>query len=88
MILESPPRKAEGTLLSQQRAQRRDEAVGILLVVVDVRADAQAAQAWRDVNVLRRQLLGERIGSAVAEAEAQDMRRPHARLGDDHTRIA
>src|SRR5262249_21994263 len=57
-----------------QPAKGREEAVDILLVVVDVRADAHAPDAGCDVDLLRRQPFDQLLRHAVRKFWAQDMR--------------
>src|ERR1043166_56736 len=59
-----------------------DEAVDVDLVVVDVRADAQAAEPRSDVDVLGRQALEQPLRHAARKAQAENMRRAPARGGN------
>src|SRR6185437_13225512 len=65
-------------LRSADSPEHRDEAIDIRLVVVDVRADAQAAEPRRGVDILGGKALDELRRHAVAKAQTQDVRRAHA----------
>ena len=60
-------------------AEHFDEALDVLLVVVDVRADAQPAEPRRGIDVLRGELLGQIGRHALGEAEAEHVRRAQLR---------
>src|SRR5688572_7024273 len=66
-------RGVHGVSLSERDfAEHFDEALDILLVVVDVRADAQTAEPRRGVHVLRGEALGQVGRHALGEADAED----------------
>src|SRR5260370_27853947 len=65
-----------GGSLERGLAEHLDKALDVLLVIVDVRADAQPPQSRSGVHVLGRQLLRQVGRHAVGETDAQDMRRP------------
>src|SRR5262247_1997693 len=53
-------------------AKGRNKALDVVLVVVDVRTDAHASDARRDIDLLLRQLLDQPFGHAARKAQAQD----------------
>src|SRR4029453_1829242 len=64
----STARRARFTWRSQGNAlEHLDEAVDVLLVVVDVRADPEPPEPRRGIDVLRRELLRQVVGHALGE---------------------
>ena len=53
-----------------QSMKRFDEPINVVLVIIDVRADAQPTKAWSDVNVFGGETLYQLFRHAIAEAEA------------------
>src|SRR5439155_18702365 len=54
-----------------------NEPVDVVFVVVDMRADAHASDAGRDVDVLRRKPMDQLFWHAEWKLQAQDMRGAH-----------
>src|SRR5262245_3242945 len=73
---------------THQPAEGSNAAVDVLLVIVDVRADAQASDPGRDVDLLRGQPLDQAVRHAARKPQAQDMRRAHRGVGNAYTAIA
>ena len=81
----SHPRRALQAA-ARKLAKYLDEAIDIRLVVINMRADAQAAEARGDENVLGGELRHQPMRHAVRKAQAQNVRRPHARVRNVHAR--
>src|SRR2546421_12597875 len=67
-----------------QPVKRGDEPVDVALIVVDVRADAHAADARRHVDVFGGEFLDQPMRHSASEAEAQNVRRSHPRVEHVH----
>src|ERR1700730_9250804 len=74
--------------LIRDLAKHLDKAVDVRLVIIDMRRDAQATEAWRDVNVLLRELLDQPVRHPLGKSQAENMRRAHPLVGDQHAGIA
>src|SRR5262249_5517048 len=65
--------RSETHLRRRQSAKNCDEAVDILFIVIDVRADAHAPDARSDIDVFRRELLDQAFRYAGRKVQAQNM---------------
>src|SRR3954467_11058303 len=65
----------------QEPRQGRNDALAVLLVIIDVRRGTHAAKARGDMDAVSCEALDEPCRHPVRKTQAQDMRRAEARVG-------